>query len=321
MGEPIHVIQILACGFRQDRGGVAVVMKSNLSTPPARKRALALLAGLALACVCCRWAVADTYTITALGPLGGATAGNVVNGSGLSTGWMDTSSGYSNAFLSANGTTTLLGTLGGNYSAGEAVNDVGQVTGWAQTAGGNYNAFLYSNAQMIDLGTLGGNYSNGLAINNLGQVTGWAQNSSGYYNAFLDSDGTMTDLGTLGGTSSIGYAINDLGQVTGWAYTPDGYDHAFVYSDGQMIDLNTAISPAAASDWTLLSATDINNAGQITGFGVLNGQAEGYLLTPNIPAVDAAPLPGAASAGLVLLGLVGGGIMIRSRRSVRPDAP
>jgi probable HAF family extracellular repeat protein len=263
---------------------------------------------------------AESYTITALGPLGGLSADSAVSTSGMSTGWLDTSNGYSNAFLSDNGTTTVLGTLGGNYSAGEAVNNAGQVTGWAQTSGEIYNAFLYSSGKMLDLGTFGGNYSNGLGISNSGQVTGWAQDSSGYYNAFLYSDGTMTDLGTLGGTSSIGYAINDLGQVTGWAYTGDGSDHAFVYSDGQMIDLNTAISPSAASAWTLLTATDINNAGQITGYGVLNGQPESYLLTPDVPSVDVAPLPGAASAGLVLLGLAGGAILIRTRRCSLHDA-
>ncbi|HWE92748.1 MAG TPA: hypothetical protein VG269_02135, partial [Tepidisphaeraceae bacterium] len=35
----------------------------------------------------------------------------------------------------------------------------------------------------------------------------------------------------------------------------------------QMIDLNTVLSPS--SGWTLLSATGINNAGQITGSGDL----------------------------------------------------
>lgn len=280
-------------------------------------RILALLAALTLASASCRWAAADSYTITELGPWGGAVTENVIS-SGVSTGSMSTASGYGNAFLSDNGTTTVLGTLGGNYSAGEAVNDSGQVTGWAQTASQIYNAFLYSGGKMLDLGTVGGSYSNGLGINNSGQVTGWAQNSNGYYNAFLYSDGAMTDIGTLGGTSSIGYAINDLGQVTGWAYTPDGYDHAFLYSDGQIIDLNTAIVPN--SGWTLINAMDINDAGQIMGYGVLNGQTDGYLLTPNVPTADAAPLPQAGLAGLVLLGLVGGRMIIRPRRSARGNA-
>ena len=276
------------------------------------RRWCALWAGLALAGATGSWVAADTYTITALGPVNGIHVDEIVGGSQLTTGWEYTSSGYGNAILRDNGTTSLLGTLGGNSSSGEAVNDAGQVTGWADTTSGVYQAFLYSAGQMTDLGTLGGSYSNGMAINNLGDVTGWAHTSSGLYNAFLYSDGAMTDLGTLGGTSSIGYAINDSGQITGWAYNSDGYDRAFLYSAGQMIDLNTVLSPA--SGWTLLSATGINNAGQITGYGDLNGQAEAYLLSPTDSPATAVPLPGTAYAVMTLLGLVGGWTILRRRR-------
>ena len=275
-------------------------------------RPWAWLAGLALVCATCQGAAAESYTITDLGPYGALRSESMSVSSQVATGWAYTPSGYGNAVLSENGTTTLLGTLGGNSSAGEAVNNSGQVTGWADTSDGIYQAFLYSNGIMTDIGTLGGSYSNGMAINSLGAVTGWAHNSSGYYNAFLYSNGAMTDLGTLGGTSSIGYAINDAGQVTGWAYTADGYDHAFLYSGGQMIDLNTAVSPT--SGWTLLDATNINNAGQITGFGTYNGQSEAYLLTPTADSPAAAvPLPNAGYAAFTLLGLFGGWNIVRRR--------
>lgn len=299
------------CGVGEVRQESWVSMNKN-SLIHFYRRWSVLLAGPVVACAICSWAAADTYTITALGPVGGASLNEMDGSSQPTTGWAYTSGGYANAILSAGGSTTLLGTLGGNSSSGEAVNSAGQVTGWADTASGVYQAFLYSNGQMTDLGTLGGSYSNGMAINDLGDITGWAHNSSGYYNAFVYSAGSMIDLGTLGGTSSIGYAINDLGQVTGWAYSSDKDERAFLYTNGSMIDLNTVLSPD--SGWTLLGATGINNAGQITGFGVYDGLSQAYLLTPNDPPAAAAPLPSSSRAVLPLLALVGGWTILRRRR-------
>ncbi|TKJ37243.1 hypothetical protein CEE37_14110 [candidate division LCP-89 bacterium B3_LCP] len=70
--------------------------------------------------------------------------------------------------------------------------------------------------------------------------------------------------------------------MVGWAQTGDpGYiTHAFVWEDGVMTDLNTLIP--SGSGWTLKSASDINNAGQIVCWGEApNGQYHGCLLTPN----------------------------------------
>jgi len=45
-----------------------------------------------------------------------------------------------------------------------------------------------------------------------------------------------------------------------------------------MIDLNTLIDPL--SGWELLDGSDINDAGQITGQGLINDEYHAYLLTP-----------------------------------------
>ena len=45
-----------------------------------------------------------------------------------------------------------------------------------------------------------------------------------------------------------------------------------------MVDLNTLIDPL--SGWVLSDAADINDAGQITGQGLIGGQYHAYLLTP-----------------------------------------
>src|SRR5262249_2893600 len=89
-------------------------------------------------------------------------------------------------------------------------------------------------------------------------------------------------LGTLGGMESMAYGINNLGQVVGNAQTALGADHAFLYDGGTMIDLNDEIPPDAG--WTLQYAHGINDAGQITGYGINpSGKVEAFLLTLDGP--------------------------------------
>ena len=54
--------------------------------------------------------------------------------------------------------------------------------------------------------------------------------------------------------------------------------HAFVYEGGSMTDLNSLIP--AGSGWVLRSATGVNDAGEIVGYGTYQGQLSGFLLTP-----------------------------------------
>jgi hypothetical protein len=45
-----------------------------------------------------------------------------------------------------------------------------------------------------------------------------------------------------------------------------------------MTDLNNLIDPALG--WEILKGTAINDHGQIVGFGTINGQTHGFVMTP-----------------------------------------
>ncbi|MGD0283903.1 MAG: PEP-CTERM sorting domain-containing protein [Dissulfurispiraceae bacterium] len=120
----------------------------------------------------------------------------------------------------------------------------------------------------------------------------------------------MTDLGTLGGTDSHALGINASGPVVGYVDTTgNAAYHAFLHSGSTMIDLNTLIDPF--SGWRLLQAYDINDAGQIVGFGYNgSGQRHAFLLTP---------VPEPSTVILLAFALLGLGwrIMLVRRRVMR----
>lgn len=135
-------------------------------------------------------------------------------------------------------------------------------------------------ADVIYLPTTSGGAAN--AINELNVIVGTSGNDSRsgtYSSAFIYDAGTVQYLAPLpGGLRSGGYDINDFDQVVGFSESSDG-NRAVMWdaASGAIVDLN---SPAvAASGWVLSSATAINNAGDIVGTGLLNGQSHGFLLT------------------------------------------
>ena len=250
-------------------------------------------------------------TMHDLGTLGGTNSyGYGINAAGQVTGASDrTGDTRTHAFLwkpstpnGTSGTMHNLGSLGGTESNGSAINASGQVSGSSlTTADAAYHAFLWkpstpngTSGTMHDLLTLGGTESFGGSINASGQVAGFS-NTTGdaAYHAYLwtpttpnGTSGTMQDLATLGGLNSYSYNVGAGGQVVGASEVEITSDdtHAFLYTSGSgMVDLNTLIDPL--SGWELLDAADINDAGQITGQGLIGGEYHAYLLTP-------IPIPG-----------------------------
>jgi probable HAF family extracellular repeat protein len=241
-------------------------------------------------------AVAEKYTVTKLGTLGGTNSGIGPFSYGLSINASGQVTGYSisnevgnqiHAFVTdaATNVMTDLGALGGAYNSsyGTGINAGGQVTGFSVTNDFNNptHAFVTSAATnaMTDLGTLAcgtQNYCNGssygYAINASGQVTGYSSIATSVftYHAFITKAATnaMTDLGALGGAESEGYGINVSGQVTGWAAIGSGYGHAFITNaaTNAMIDLGTL-------GGTNSVGYGINASGQVAGYSYIAGNA------------------------------------------------
>jgi probable HAF family extracellular repeat protein len=236
--------------------------------------------------------------------LGAGSYAMAINSSGEVVG------GNGQAFTEANGPVQSLATQPGvDWSAAYGINDAGTVVGDGQLTNGTFRGIVWSpNGSMILLGTFGGANSQATGVNNSGEVVGFASLANGYQNAFSMIDALMIDLGTLGG-SSYAYGVNESGEVVGYSYLADGDQHAFLYDDGAMLDLNSLIP--GNSGWDLLAAYGINDAGQITGVGLYDGQLTAFLLTdPPAGPLDPSPVPEphelfVLAAMLALVGAVG----------------
>jgi probable HAF family extracellular repeat protein len=195
------------------------------------------------------------------------------------------------AFLwdAVNGMIDLGLPLGGINSAAAAVNNAGLVVGSYIPAFGPFpRAALWTSRggwQDLDLPQAG------LAgVNIQGHAVGSSQclptcNDYVFSHAFLwDRYHGARDLGTLPGQiGSEGNALNIHDQVVGHSGTfnagglPDA-PGAFLWTKlTGMLNLNNLID--SSSGWQLYTTVGINAKGQITGWGTLNGEEHGFLLT------------------------------------------
>lgn len=147
-------------------------------------------------------ATSSQYTVAALSPLAGASAGaNSINNANWASGVSSlSSSSYIHAALWENGGSPIdLGTLGGPNSAVEwpVKNDHGLISGISETSASQRLGELWSCA----LGF-------------------FPQPPSGHIcRGFAWENGTMTELPTLGGNNGFAAGANDAGTIVGWAET------------------------------------------------------------------------------------------------------
>jgi len=255
---------------------------------------------------------AQTYTVTDLGNLGGASYADGINNAGQIVGYSFLANGTYHAFEYQGGVMTDVNPiLGGTNSAAYAINASGQIVGNSYSPTmtdpigySNMTSFIDTGGSVTTIATLPGGYTGGFAtaINSSGQVAGEAFTYNGPYQqifpyeAYLYSPGgggTLTDLGNLdpgvGNSSAAG--INDSGQVVGNSWTTDGSDRAFLYSGGTMTDLGQIGGPGGAS-----YAYAINNHGLITGqaSGGIGGNSDAFLYSGSGPMTDLGDLGGSS---------------------------
>ncbi len=243
----------------------------------------------------------STGAKTDLGTVGGMfSTVNGINNLSQMVGYYSSPDSHNHAFLYENGQMTPIGSFGAEaISIANAINDSGMVVGEATDSyTENYHAFLYVNGRMTDISPWGSSESYARDINGLGQVVGEFLTPDGKaFHAFLYSEGVFIDLGSPDSPETVAFAINDQGQVVGTTWVPyqdvcidpntgqqvpciKYKEHAFLYENGEITDLNSLIPSDSA--WELSWAFDVNNKGQIVGYGLLNGKFRAFLLSPLI---------------------------------------
>jgi probable HAF family extracellular repeat protein len=238
-----------------------------------------------------------------LGTLGGTSSeARRINGDGSVVGDSlvagDNSNMHAFLYTDAGGMVSLVPAASVSY--GRGISHDGQVAG-SMTVGNSWRAFRWTaGTGAVDLGVPAGyahSYAN--AINDAGQVAGVVGLATGT-TRFLYRWTPGSGFQVLGGygSSANAWAINASGVVVGEGKLGSSIDRALYYSDALgLVDLNTLISPSTG--WFLRAAHDVNDAGQIVGYGTLaaTGETRAFRLD-RVPAGSVAALGPGCGAGV-----------------------
>lgn len=246
--------------------------------------------------------------MVSLGTLGGnISRATGVNEGGMIVGTSQTAGQAFRAFRwTEGGGMVNLGTLGG-ISIAEDVNNNNMVVGGSDLDTGFRRAFRWTQGGgMENLGTLGGDVASGAyAANDGGWVVGYSTPTGSTYKAFLYKPGQgMTELGGLFNYDNRPWDVNNDGDVVGrsWLSSNGNTSQAVIwYGGGAVQNLNDLV--VNLGGWQLMQAQAINDAGQIVGYGVVDGKTHAYILDP-------VPEPGT----LIAFGALSLGLLRRRRR-------
>jgi len=149
------------------------------------------------------------------------------------------------------------------------INNRGQAVGYSGTCTAANYAVVWENGTATALPDLGDPGAIAYAINSHGQIVGQAVNSDGTPLATLWQNNTVTGLGGLlpGDVATFATSINNRGQVVGSSFNSENsWSHGLIWQNGVMTDLNTLFP--ASSNLYVISASNINESGQIAGMAV-----------------------------------------------------
>ncbi|MEM8535786.1 MAG: hypothetical protein AAGF95_33475 [Chloroflexota bacterium] len=174
---------------------------------------------------------------------------------------------------------------------GMAINQYGHMVGMFRTTKNTPSrAFFFDNSQIHNLGMFDGHdnrvdqtgISSAWGLNDHGHVVGRVSTRPQPSRAFVYDETGMRDLGTIPGYMSKALAINNASEIVGYAWTEDqnwlmDHAHALLWRNHALINLNDLVDD---TDWHLRVAADINEVGQIVGWGDYQGQRQIFVLSP-----------------------------------------
>jgi probable HAF family extracellular repeat protein len=194
--------------------------------------------------------------------------------------------------------TTAVPEYQNGYSIAYDINTHGQVVGIANNSSWAFLPFIYDETNGMQALTRDSNYLSGewyaVVINDSGLIGGHVIATTNQSLPFYWPDSSVDPIQiTMPSGFPYGeiYGINESGQMVGIMWDSDQDDaleHAFIFdTENGVRDLNDLLDPG--SGWTLTFARDINNSAQIVGYGEVNGEHRGFILTPIASSVQAMP--------------------------------
>lgn len=228
--------------------------------------------------------------LTPAGASGGQANG--INDGGAIAMTLTLSDGSNNAYLDVGGQYANLNSfLGSTSSLGQSINASGQVAGSVSSASVPNGWFLGNSAAASVLGAPAGSDGalsfNVTSINDGGQIVGYRVDRSPDPTEPNLPSGWLYGGGQFSATAmQQPQFIDDAGDIVGASFVNGGADeldaHAFVTVGGVTQDLNNLIAAGSGAGWVLSQANAINSAGQIVGWGLLNGAQHAFLLNPQV---------------------------------------